>query len=294
MEVHRSLVVVVLLVVQYIGLVLFLKGFFPIKQAIPGSASLSSFPPEPGSDAPGSPVDAVLDRLVIVLIDALRADFVLPGDGRMKYLNELVRNNESLSFLAKAHPPTVTMPRIKALMTGGIPGFIDVLLNSLSTELQEDNLLAQLTAAGKKIVFFGDDTWIKLFPGNFMRSDGTNSFFVSDYTEVDDNVTRHLGKELSSKDWDVMILHYLGLDHIGHLAGPSSPLIGPKLQEMDDILRDIHRNLIHWDQEMGTHSAIVLCGDHGMSDSGSHGGASLPETLTPLVFLSSRLKDGRG
>ncbi|EDO40299.1 predicted protein [Nematostella vectensis] len=96
MEVHRSLVVVVLLVVQYIGLVLFLKGFFPIKQAIPGSASLSSFPPEPGSDAPGSPVDAVLDRLVIVLIDALRADFVLPGDGRMKYLNELVRNNESL------------------------------------------------------------------------------------------------------------------------------------------------------------------------------------------------------
>lgn len=36
----------------------------------------------------------------------------------------------------------------------------------------------------KKIIFFGDDTWIKLFPNYFQRHDGTTSFFVSDYTEV--------------------------------------------------------------------------------------------------------------
>jgi ethanolamine phosphate transferase 2 subunit G len=37
---------------------------------------------------------------------------------------------------------------------------------------------------------------------------------------VDNNVTRHLDDELANKDWDVLILHYLGLDHIGHLGGP--------------------------------------------------------------------------
>jgi ethanolamine phosphate transferase 2 subunit G len=37
---------------------------------------------------------------------------------------------------------------------------------------------------------------------------------------VDYNVTRHLDNELERKDWDVLILHYLGLDHIGHLGGP--------------------------------------------------------------------------
>jgi hypothetical protein len=26
---------------------------------------------------------------------------------------------------------------------------------------------------------YGDDTWLKLFPGTFHRSDGTSSFFVS-------------------------------------------------------------------------------------------------------------------
>lgn len=88
------------------------------------------------------------------------------------------------SFIARAHSPTVTMPRVKALMTGGIPGFVDVILNSVSSSLQEDSLPMQIVAAGKKILFFGDDTWMKLFPGHFLRSDGTTSFFVTDYTEV--------------------------------------------------------------------------------------------------------------
>jgi ethanolaminephosphotransferase len=37
---------------------------------------------------------------------------------------------------------------------------------------------------------------------------------------VDNNVTRHVPEELGNNDWNAMILHYLGLDHIGHKAGP--------------------------------------------------------------------------
>jgi ethanolamine phosphate transferase 2 subunit G len=33
-------------------------------------------------------------------------------------------------------------------------------------------------------------------------------------------VTRHVPEELGSEDWNTMVLHYLGLDHIGHKAGP--------------------------------------------------------------------------
>lgn len=53
-------------------------------------------------------------------------------------------------------------------------------------------------------------------------------------------MTRHLTSELSSTDWDVLILHYLGLDHIGHLTGPNSPLVEPKLDEMDGIVKKIY------------------------------------------------------
>lgn len=63
-------------------------------------------------------------------------------------------------------------------------------------------------------------------------------------SQVDNNVTRHLDSTLKRDDWDVLILHYLGLDHIGHISGPHSSLIGPKLLEMDDVMKKIHTSVI--------------------------------------------------
>jgi hypothetical protein len=34
-------------------------------------------------------------------------------------------------------------------------------------------------------------------------------------------VTRHVSPELIKDDWNAMIMHYLGLDHIGHKSGPT-------------------------------------------------------------------------
>jgi predicted AlkP superfamily pyrophosphatase or phosphodiesterase len=81
------------------------------------------------------------------------------------------------------------MPRIKAVTTGSIPSFLDVILNfaesdTTSTLASQDTWLAQMKDKWKskwahKLIMYGDDTWIKLFPGTFHRSDGTSSFFVS-------------------------------------------------------------------------------------------------------------------
>jgi len=38
----------------------------------------------------------------------------------------------------------------------------------------------------------------------------------------------------------------------------------------------------------------MLCGDHGMSEHGGHGGSTPSETGTPLVFLSSTFHHGHG
>ena len=72
----------------------------------------------------------------------------------------------------------------QALTTGGIPGFVDMIFNLDSKSLKEDNLINQMKLADKRILFYGDDTWMKLFPEHFVRMDGTTSFFVTDYTEV--------------------------------------------------------------------------------------------------------------
>ena len=139
------------------------------------------------------------------------------------------------------------MPRVKAMTTGSIPSFLDVILNFAESDTSsnlahQDTWLAQLKEKpGGKLTMYGDDTWLKLFPDTFSRADGTTSFFVSvsdtclalrmrgveshdpkcqDFAEVDNNVTRHIPAELDQSDWNGMFMHYLGLDHIGHKLGP--------------------------------------------------------------------------
>ncbi|XP_037685100.1 GPI ethanolamine phosphate transferase 2 isoform X2 [Choloepus didactylus] len=287
--------------IEVLGVAVFLRGFFPAPVRSPSRTEHRAEPPapEPSSGASSNWTKLpppLFSKVVIMLIDALRDDFVFGSKGVkfMPYLTYLVEKGASHSFVAEAKPPTVTMPRIKALMTGSLPGFVDVVRNFDSPALLEDSVLRQAKAAGKRIIFYGDETWVKLFPEHFTEYDGTTSFFVSDYTEVDDNVTRHLDKVLERDDWDVLILHYLGLDHIGHASGPESPLVGRKLSEMDGVLMRIHTSLLSREAGVLPPSALVLCGDHGMSETGSHGASSVGEVNTPLIFISSAFERKTG
>ena len=40
-------------------------------------------------------------------------------------------------------------------------------------------------------------------------------------------------------EWDVLIAHFLGVDHVGHTFGPSHPAMAAKLTQMDAALRDV-------------------------------------------------------
>lgn len=86
------------------------------------------------------------------------------------------------------------------------------------------------------------------------------------------NVTRHIKTDLVENDWDAVIFHYLGLDHIGHLGGPNSPLMKPKQREMDQAIESIYEIISKQDAERMTNDSksrgtlIVVCGDHGMNE----------------------------
>ena len=44
----------------------------------------------------------------------------------MPFLSNVHDNGQASSYLAHALTPTVILPRIKALVTGSVPGFADV------------------------------------------------------------------------------------------------------------------------------------------------------------------------
>lgn len=45
------------------------------------------------------------------------------------------------------------------------------------------------------------------------------------------------------QSWTMLILHFLGLDHIGHVEGPFSAKVPDKLKEMDSNIMEINKYL---------------------------------------------------
>ncbi|ESQ46169.1 hypothetical protein EUTSA_v10000032mg [Eutrema salsugineum] len=308
------------IILQIIGLSIFVFGFFPVKPTLSGVSGSESYR-DPFCDSPPnskeseihpeklrllyqelSGISSKYDRLILMVIDGLPAEFVLGKDGQppwkvwkesMPYTQSLLANGDAIGYHAKAAPPTVTMPRLKAMVSGAIGGFLDVAFNFNTQALLDDNLLGQFFRIGWKMVMLGDETWLKLFPGTFMRSDGVSSFFVKDTVQVDRNVSRHLPNELNRDDWNLLILHYLGLDHVGHTGGRNSPLMASKLQEMDDIVRTMHLRAIDDRSHDQGQTLLIVVSDHGMTENGNHGGSSYEETDSLMLFigLSSNISD---
>ena len=206
-----------------LSILIFATGFFPYKPFMSGLAQWEHL----GFGIEESIPEPVFDKVVFMVVDALRTDFVFGGGSAMSFVQRyvcrkfkeyirnwdhekgleypwidadfvlflekisLVQSGHALPFTAHATSPTITMPRVKAITTGSIPSFLDVILNfaesdTTSSLATQDTWLAQLKAkdgGNGKLVMYGDDTWLKLFPGFFEREDGTSSFFVAVSTE---------------------------------------------------------------------------------------------------------------
>lgn len=113
------------------------------------------------------------------------------GDAK-NFAYSLIDSGHAIPYIARADPPTVTLPRIKALTTGRVPSFLDAVYNIFDVEKHQESgegrsngqilesWVTQLKyLRNKRVAFAGDDTWLRLFPGVFDHADGTTSFFVS-------------------------------------------------------------------------------------------------------------------
>ncbi|XP_055603133.1 GPI ethanolamine phosphate transferase 3 [Uranotaenia lowii] len=230
-------------------------------------------------------------KVILLLVDALRYDFgtfdptlknPLPYENRLPILEEL-RNlypdrTRKLQFVAD--PPTTTLQRLKGMTTGSLPTFIDIGSNFASPEINEDNVVDQWVKGNLTTVFMGDSTWTELFPGRFKRKFDFPSFNIHDLDTVDSAIESLLPREIAKKDWDVIVAHFLGVDHCGHRYGPLHPEMSRKLGEMDDVIRNVT-------EQMDEDTTLIVIGDHGMTQSGDHGGESAEE-VNALFFMYSK------
>lgn len=302
------------------GLLLFTRGFLLTRLALEDTNECSPLDVTTGAFKDSScSLPATHSKMVFIIIDALRADFVLsvPLDNNsaassafipspfyhnlLTLSSELTTLDPTRSFLTHfiADAPTTTLQRLKGLTTGSLPTFVDAGSNFAGEKVGEDNWLRQAKRAGKKIALIGDETWLNVFPlGAGSAGEGSvweenqvfpyDSFNVEDLDTVDKGVVEHLlpmlDRNLKRKvgeeaEWDILIAHSLGLDHAGHRFGPDHSEMTRKLVETQDLLEKVVQRL---DED----TLLVVMGDHGMTDRGDHGGDSREEVDAALWIYS--------
>uniref|UniRef100_A0A1A9UR96 GPI ethanolamine phosphate transferase 3, catalytic subunit n=1 Tax=Glossina austeni TaxID=7395 RepID=A0A1A9UR96_GLOAU len=233
-------------------------------------------------------------KVIILLIDALKYEFgvykenltkPLAYENKLSVMYELEKDMPEYARLMvfKADPPTTTLQRLKGLTTGSLPTFVDIGSNFASPEINEDNIIDQINNMNLPIVFMGDSTWADLYPRRFLRSYPYPSFDIFDLDTIDRGVQRHLSKEMMQNDWQVLIAHFLGVDHCGHKHGPLHDEMGRKLNEMNNVIRDIVA-------QMDNQTTLFVIGDHGMTATGDHGGDTDDETNALLFAYTKRSK----
>ena len=257
-------------------------------------------------------LDRRVDSLVILVVDALRFDFArygLPlsigsriGDegpllGRKHQHTSKKTNRMTSSQLLQfvADPPTVTMQRLKGLTTGGLPTFADISGNFGGSSIDEDSWVQQLKDTPyqrrglqfpSRLGFVGDDTWVDLFPTQFEESFPYPSFNTRDLDTVDNGCLKELPRLLNhlrrsgenEDELEVIVSHFLGVDHVGHTYGPNDEHMTAKLNEMDAALSTTLELL---DESSKCHLALIF-GDHGMTEDGNHGGGTDNEVNAAL------------
>lgn len=70
-----------------------------------------------------------------------------------------------------------------------------------------------------------------------------------------------LPSELKRHDWDLLIGHFLGVDHCGHRYGPMHSEMSRKLTEMNEMISMVV-------QAIDDDTTLFVIGDHGMTATG--------------------------
>jgi phosphatidylinositol glycan class O len=301
-----------LTVFKVFALLVFFSGFLLARFEISERSSCADFPAERAAahddcslheikSVEGTCwIESPVQKIVLLIIDGARFDFAVsksrtdPSHHRVQEryslnsIPEIIDEAQGAAELYRfvADPPTTTQQRLKGLLTGGLPTFIEVGNSFGASELVEDNIIAQAAAAGRRIALSGDDTWLELFrPEHFAAGISVYpSFNVRDLDSVDHGVRQHLTSSLQHPDqWDMLIGHFLGVDHAGHTFGVESSAMARKLEEYDADIRTMIAAM-KADQSFNS-TLLIVMGDHGMTKNGDHGGCTAEETDSFVLVL---------
>lgn len=236
---------------------------------------------------PGQPLgDALSDRVVFVLIDALRDD--TSHDAKvMPFLNEL--RGRGAWATVHSRTPSYSDPGWSVLMTGAWPDVSDgPALNTPDDETPtwtQDNLFTAAHRNGLKTAVSGKDWFSYLIP----QADVDAHFYVQGEDQVADRAVVDAALAwLRQGEHRFVLIHIDQVDYAGHSeGGPRDPHWAAAALRADGLLREIVAAL---DVRRDT---LLVVSDHGQIDQGGHGGQDAITLVEPFVLVGAGVRPGQ-
>lgn len=250
--------------------------------------ALMNYPsPYHGAIAPGKEGAAVSAQVVLVVVDALRAD----ASRAMPTLNAL--REQGADRTMQVGQPSLSLPGWTVIGTGAWQEQSGVTLNFYKDAIKLETLFEVAKRKGLTTALVGaGNSWQQLYT----RGVDTNVAVkgpkdpyadLSGVRRQDDQIEALALQILREKKPNLMIVHWIEPDDAGHAKGAASVEYKSAIATADARLARLVAAL---DLSQAT---FFVTGDHGMLDRGGHGGWE-PEVLTvPLVAIGKGIKPGK-
>lgn len=271
------------LVIASLILILAAAGAYFWATAIMDSLMEFRSPLAENPPAAGEPLgDPLTERVVIILVDALREDTALDPEV-MPYLDEL--RQQSAWATMRSLPPSYSSPGWTTLLTGARADINDSQpanppdYNSVRAFTQ-DNIFAAADRAGMQTAVSGFG-W---FEGMLSTSGVDTGFYTPGEDHAADlEVLAAAQSYLQDGSYQLVLIHLDQVDYAGHHeGGPRSENWTAAAARVDTMIETIVSQL---DLEKDT---VLVLSDHGQIDRGGHGGQD------PITLIEPFLMAGKG
>jgi hypothetical protein len=215
------------------------------------------------------------ERVVLVVLDGLRKDRF------SALLPQVSAHAQQSGTLCTVECPelTFTATGIYSLGTGAQPTLALLPDNFRARPAEVDSLPWAVERAHGRTLLFGESVWLDLFGAHLesgVEERDQGPFASAKETSAQDG----LRAALRQQRCELCIWHDPHFDKLGHRLGIFSP-------EYAKYAREVDVALIAMIREAGPNTTWMITSDHGMTDSGSHGGAQAQSRSSFLAGLGA-------
>lgn len=228
-----------------------------------------------------------MSKLVLLLIDGLRADTARDYLGYVQALNEAGRAHWDT---LRCELPSLSRPLYATVINGRTPLDHGIVGNGQAGQRCGSTLFDDLAAAGRRSAVAGYHWFYELLAGAVfdplihrdvalpaLGIEGARWYWEDDYPDSHLLADAEALRQAHAPDF--LLVHPMGMDLAGHRHGGESTGYTGAARRLDHVLAQV---LPRW-QAAGYD--VLLSSDHGMHADHWHGGSLPQERDVPLVWL---------